>query len=188
MRQRAEAIKWAQQMVSDPGTVYLDTETTGLLRDDAEIIEISVVDSSGVALLDTLVRPSRSIPIEATDVHGITDEMVAGAPLWSDIYGHLMSVVRGRHVVIYNRDFDYRFINHMNNRHNLQALANVAWHCAMKEYARYAGVWDYRRRSFKWHKLEHAHRVFSEVQVSSHRAIDDARACLIVVQGMAGSE
>ncbi len=44
--------------------MILDTETTGLY--DAEIVELSIIDTAGNVLLDTLVRPTRPIPAEAT--------------------------------------------------------------------------------------------------------------------------
>lgn len=45
----------------DKGFVILDTETTGLGFDD-EIVEISIIDCAGYVLLNTLVKPSKSIP------------------------------------------------------------------------------------------------------------------------------
>ena len=63
----------------------LDTETTGLY-DDAEIVEISIIDENGGVLLDTLVKPLKPIPAEATAIHGITNEMVATAPTWVAIH------------------------------------------------------------------------------------------------------
>ena len=61
------------------GPLIVDTETTGL-GDDAEIVEIAVVDSQGSIVFDSLVKPSRPIPREASDIHGITNAAVAGAP------------------------------------------------------------------------------------------------------------
>ena len=67
--------------------VVLDTETTGL-DEDAEIVEIAIVDSTGKVLLDTLVKPSKPLPVycEASEIHGITNEMLVNAPNWQDIY------------------------------------------------------------------------------------------------------
>ena len=41
--------------------VYLDTETTGLGRDD-EIVEIALLDHDGTALADLRVKPRKPIP------------------------------------------------------------------------------------------------------------------------------
>ena len=58
--------------------LILDTETTGL-GDDAEVVELAVIDCAGAVLLDTLVRPSGPVPAEAAAIHGITDAMAANA-------------------------------------------------------------------------------------------------------------
>jgi DNA polymerase-3 subunit epsilon len=42
--------------------LILDSETTGF--DNAEIVEIAVINPLGEALLNTLVRPAISIPAE----------------------------------------------------------------------------------------------------------------------------
>jgi len=63
--------------------IFLDTETTGL-DNRAEIIEISIVDYQGKVLFDELVKPMRTIPIEATRVHGITNDDIK---YWRDTEG-----------------------------------------------------------------------------------------------------
>jgi hypothetical protein len=56
-----EAIDWARELMGRQDWVLLNTETTGLGPDD-EVVEIAVLDPTGRALLDTLVRPPRPIP------------------------------------------------------------------------------------------------------------------------------
>lgn len=80
--------------------LILDTETTGL-GDDAEVIEVSVIDARGEVLLDTLVRPSGQIPAEASAIHGITDADVATAPTWAEVHERLVELVAGRMVIAY---------------------------------------------------------------------------------------
>lgn len=60
----------AQQWLDD-NRLFIDTETTGL-GDDAEIVEICIIDSHGFILLNTLVKPTKPIPDEAIAIHGIT--------------------------------------------------------------------------------------------------------------------
>src|SRR4030067_3612591 len=87
--------------------VFLDTETTGL-REKSEIIEICVLDSDGSILIDTLVHPRNSIPLDAIHLHGITKEMVQYAQSWLHVWPKVESVLNGRNVGIYNTEFDLR--------------------------------------------------------------------------------
>lgn len=64
-----------------------DTETTGLER-GSRVVELAAIkfDETGVIdRFETLVNPQMFIPADATKTHGITDEMVDGAPLLADV-------------------------------------------------------------------------------------------------------
>jgi DNA polymerase-3 subunit epsilon len=171
-------------IMSDPGAVFLDTETTGL-DNSAEIIEISVVDCSGNALLDTLVRPFSPIPPDAIAVHGISGEMVQDAPAWGDVFPELARLVQHRRVVVYNAPFDYRMVQQMNSRCGITSDLRD-WECAMQQYSRYTGVWHERYGNYRWHRLTDALAQFGHYQ-AGHRAMVDAQACRLVVDGMARS-
>lgn len=73
------------------GVIFCDTETTGQDR-NAEVCEIAIVDEHENVLFESLVKPSKPIPQAATKIHGITNEMVANAPtfaeIWHQIEGH----------------------------------------------------------------------------------------------------
>jgi DNA polymerase III epsilon subunit-like protein len=58
---------------------------------------------------DTLVNPLR--PVAATEIHGITDSDVKGAPTFRDISGDLVSALRDCVIASYNIYFDIRFLN-----------------------------------------------------------------------------
>lgn len=83
--------------------LLLDTETTGL-GSDAEICQIAIISSNGEVLLDTLVKPMRLIPHEATAIHGITNDMVADAPMFP--LDTIYEILSGRDVVVYNESYD----------------------------------------------------------------------------------
>lgn len=90
----------AQRLLRD-GFVVLDTETTGL-DEAAQIVSIAIIDHTGQVLLDTLVRPTISIPDDVVAIHGITDEMVVDAPTMAHLYDEVRRLLSGRTVVIYN--------------------------------------------------------------------------------------
>jgi DNA polymerase III subunit epsilon len=181
---RREAIDWAAAVALNRSTVYLDTETTGL-DSTAEIIEISVLDGEGRTLLDTLVSPEHRIPQDAEAVHGISNEMVRGAPSWIEIHGELQAVLAGKLVVVYNADFDYRMVSQMNVRHTIRHKLDI-WECAMQRYSAFAGVWHDRYGNYRWHRLDQALYTFGHPP-GGHRALADATACKLVVEGMASA-
>jgi DNA polymerase III subunit epsilon len=94
---------------------FLDVETTGLspFHDD-RICEIGIVRTSGsriLARLDTLVNPERPVSYGALGVHGITDEMLSGAPKFADISGEVMEILKDSVVICHNAQFDLSFLS-----------------------------------------------------------------------------
>jgi DNA polymerase III epsilon subunit family exonuclease len=93
-----------------------DCETTGTAPDVDEIASLAAirVDHDGVELaqLTRLVRPSRSIPLEATAVHGICDEDVASAPHFVEIAPELLELLAGAVFVAHNARFDLAMLQH----------------------------------------------------------------------------
>ena len=174
--------------------LILDTETTGL-GDDAEVVELAVIDCAGAVLLDTLVRPSGPVPAEAAAIHGITDAMLAGAPTWSEIHARFCDLVEGRQVVIYNHEFDVRVINQTARRYALQApqgfdlvLDQGSIHCAMQAYAEFRGEWSAEKGRYRWQKLSAAAEQQGVTVTNAHRALGDCLMTLGVVRAMASTE
>ena len=85
-------------------TLYLDTETTGFspAAGDA-VVEIAIVDDFGCSVINTLVNPRRSIPWQARNIHGISDEMVRGKPTLDQLLPRIHEIVAGEQVVIYRK-------------------------------------------------------------------------------------
>jgi DNA polymerase III epsilon subunit-like protein len=157
--------------------VILDTETTGLY--DAEICEISVIDREGNVLLDTLVKPKKTIPEEATRIHGITNKMVEHAPSWPEVWEKLYPIIRDKLVLIYNAEFDIRLMaesfepymdNPFEETEQIKQVSSIQSACVMRTYADLVG-------SHKWLKLTEA--VGRQI---AHRALDDCRATMEVVR------
>lgn len=180
---RTYSVAWAQTILRDHRTVFIDTETTGL-DGTAEIVDIAVVGVDGRVLLDTLVRPSRPIPFGASRIHGIYDRDVAHAPSWCDIYDLVMPLLVDRPVVVFNAEYDRRIIQQCCSQFRLNQIDGAdGWHCAMKRHAEYVGEPGRWGRGYRWHKLENAARAFG-VAPGGHRALGDAEACRQVVRGM----
>lgn len=171
---------------------YLDTETTGL-GPDAEIVEIALVDFEGASLFESLVRPKKPIPPDATALHGITTAMVAGAPDWRNVWQDLEPILAGltearRPVAIYNAEFDLRMMRLAHRQASLAwTLPPEQFTCLMELYAEYRGDWNPIRRSYRWHSLEAAGRQCALPLANNHRAAQDAQLARMLLEHMARS-
>ncbi|MBD5543468.1 MAG: DNA polymerase III subunit epsilon [Lachnospiraceae bacterium] len=94
--------------------VVFDLETTGTNIISDGIIEISAVKVRKRSITDTfstLVNPGRSIPYYATEVNGITDEMVADAPDIREALEDFLKFIGEDVLVGHNiQSFDLKFI------------------------------------------------------------------------------
>lgn len=95
--------------------IALDTETTGLSAAQGDrIIEIGCVELMHMRKGQTkqwYINPERKIPIEATRIHGITDEKVANAPIFKKIAQEFLDFIGDDSLVIHNASFDLGFLN-----------------------------------------------------------------------------
>src|ERR1700678_3599196 len=69
--------------LADLDFTVVDVETTGWAPDDADITEIGAVRVRGgrvVAEFESLVNPGRPVPAPITELTGIDDQMLTGAP------------------------------------------------------------------------------------------------------------
>ena len=168
--------------------LFLDTETTGLDY-TSEIIEIGIVDVNGITVFESLVRPKRKIPGDAVRIHGITDDDVANAPDWPMIHDRVASIIEGRHLIIYNANYDMQMLDQTVKQYKkLKAPRFETW-CAMNAYARFYGEWDDYRESWRWQKLVNAAQqmgITLPATGQAHRAVYDCLLCRGVVLAMAG--
>jgi DNA polymerase-3 subunit epsilon len=96
-------------------TVF-DTETTGFAPGEGdEIVSIGAVRIVGGRLLraetfERLVDPGRSIPRTATAVHGITRDLVRGAPTLDEVWPAFAAFAADSVLVGHNVAFDMAFL------------------------------------------------------------------------------
>jgi len=96
--------------------VVFDLETTGLSAwGGDEMIEIGAMKIFGNELdekdyFHSLVNPKRLIPAQATNIHGITNEMVKDAPSIEEIFPKFLDFVGSASLVAQNAKFDMSFV------------------------------------------------------------------------------
>ncbi|HEY72284.1 MAG TPA: DEAD/DEAH box helicase [Thermoflexia bacterium] len=147
--------------------VALDLETTGLDADRDAIIEIGAVkfcDDEALGTFSTFVNPGRRIPRQITDLTGIRDSDVEGAPGLHDVLPRLSRFAGQWPIVGHSVGFDLSFLR----RHSLLLenesldtfeLASVlvprAERYSLTALTRLLGI-----------ELEHAHRALDDAQAS----------------------
>jgi len=94
--------------------IILDTETTGLdpvACDLLEICALRVINDEAVDNCSVLVKPRKPIPMRATSINGITNDMVASAEQLSPALDKIRKYIGSNIIVGHNIGFDMSFIN-----------------------------------------------------------------------------
>ena len=110
----------------------IDLETTGFDARVDSIVELAAIHFVGSRVGDvyvTHVNPERPIPAESTRVHGITDAMVAGAPLLDEVLGQVEDMCGHFVLAGYGIDFDLAMLAHQQKVRGRTPLANTAIDC-----------------------------------------------------------
>lgn len=107
--------------------IVLDTETTGLGRND-RVIEIAAVLVENGQVVDKrsqLINPGREIPPFITELTGITTEMVCGKPDISCVLPRFLEYCGDIPVVGHNIAFDERMLKQEGVRCNMPVCLNI---------------------------------------------------------------
>ncbi|MBO1335193.1 DEDDh family exonuclease [Streptomyces sp. VRA16 Mangrove soil] len=150
------------------GYAVVDVETTGLSRDD-RIISAAVyrLDTRGEVEDHwyTLVNPERDPgPVW---IHGLTSDVLEGAPLFPEIAEEFAVRLDGRVLVAHNAVFDWSMISREYAR--AQRTAPVRQRLCTIALSKELGL------PLPNHKLESLAAHFGVVQEHAHNALDDAR-------------
>lgn len=173
---RNDAVEWARKVLATDDWVILDTETTGL--SGAEIVQIGIINHEGQTVLNSLLKPTITIPNDAINIHGISNEAVTNSPSLTEIYPQIVEALANKKVLIYNANFDISILKYCCQLHKLPLLGlRKRSECVMLWYAQFYGEWSEYFGDYKWQPLN-----------GGHNAIDDCLATLVLIQKMAASE
>jgi DNA polymerase III epsilon subunit family exonuclease len=144
----------------------VDVETTGFSPVNDRIVEVACVLVDGDRIAErwaTLVKPGIDIPARATEIHGITNEMVANAPSLEVALSALREMCRARTVVAHYARFDLSF---------LRDLCAEDAICTMKlARALVPEAPNHKNQTLRtWLRIDDA----LEEELGAHRALDDA--------------
>ena len=166
----ATALKGASNMKFDGSFVVFDVETTGLYSDNDVIIEIGAVKIDNGEIVDdfsSFINPKRNIPPEVQKLTGISNSMVATAPLENEVIKDFIDFADGSVLVAHNADFDMGFLNKAAERLNIDInFPNL-------DTIQIAKRLTPEKRVFKLDKLCKDYNIALH---SHHRAKDDAEA------------
>jgi len=94
---------------------FIDLETTGINVSTDRIVEIAIVKimpDGTKQIKRKLVNPEMPIPIAASDVHGISDEMLKDAPTFKQIANEIKQFIEASDLAGYNSNrFDIPMLN-----------------------------------------------------------------------------
>lgn len=180
-------LKRLREIVERNNYIVLDTETTGLKR-PCEIIDIAIVDCSGVTLLNTLISPHDAISPFITSITGITQGMTYGFPNWTNVRPEVLDIIEGRDVLVYNATFDRHMMHCSDDMWSLPKREykseSTNWFCIMECYAEYWGEWNEYHHSYRWQKLTDAMNQQGLFIQDAHRALGDVKMTMALIDHM----
>lgn len=112
-RQLPERARELQFGLIEDEVVVLDTETTGLNPSSCSLLEIAAIRMRGgetIGTFQTFVDPGHAIPSEITELTGITQADIAGAPTPREAVEALAEFAGNCNLVAHNASFDQQFI------------------------------------------------------------------------------
>lgn len=112
-RQLPERARDLQFGLVEDEVVVLDTETTGFNPASCSLLEIAAIRMRGgetIAEFQTYVDPGHAIPTEITELTGITQDDVTGAPNPREAVRALAEFAGGCNLIAHNASFDQGFI------------------------------------------------------------------------------
>lgn len=152
----------------------IDFETTGLRPEGPDrVVSVAVVavDNGEItSTWSTLVNPGRPVG-ESLPVHGLTDEMLAGAPTFREIAPELVDRLAGRVIVAHNLDFDFKTVK-LELKRNGTPIHNPERMCTLRAARKL--IADSGPGTWKLTSL--AERFGIELGASAHSALPDAIA------------
>ena len=165
------AVRGTVDMGFDDEYVAFDLETTGLYPRHDRIIEIgAVVMKEGKELdrFQTFVDPQCRLSREVSELTGITDDMLRGAPKIEQVLPELIRFIGNRPLVAHNARFDACFVTRECERLGIEYKLNAIDTLILSQNL---------LPNLNKYKLDVVAKEFELGDFNHHRAADDAVIC-----------
>lgn len=196
----------------DPVFVYFDTETTGLLRNRDQIIELAAaVDTNQLELLhqqkptcnnlpvvfSSLIRPSVEVSEGARRMHRISDQMLQTERNFNEVYDSFLDWLQrwrdttGRDILLvaYFASFDLEMLTEERRRSggpaaSVMPLHRVRFACLLEAVRGIHGV----HCNQKLHQVLKRFGALESVVAQEHRALSDCKLAMRLAHIMPDNE
>ncbi len=157
-------------IISEQEFIVFDIETTGLTPSTENITEIGALLVKGNEILGefhTFADPEKPISAKITELTGITDDMVKGAPNQRDVIEKFKEFIGDRIIIAHNaNNFDVNFIKVVGERNNIDFDYEVIDTLPLSQNL---------LTELKKHKLDVLADYYNLGNFNHHRATDDAK-------------
>ena len=161
---------------ADGDFTVFDIETTGLKAESCEIIEIGAVrlhDGKVTERFQSFIDDGVVIPKNITELTGITQSMLEGAPGTREVLERFRAFAEGSTLVAHNAQFDTGFITYHGDRFGITFPMPYADTLMLSRYL--------LRDALENHELDTISAYFDIDMGSHHRADDDANTCAMIL-------
>jgi DNA polymerase-3 subunit epsilon len=157
--------------------ITFDLESTGVDTSTARVVQIAAIKrfpDGRVEEKNILINPTIAIPLEASEIHGITDEMVKDAPTFAQVSKGVKVWFSGSDIAGFNSDnYDVPLLSEEFDR---VGITFIDWDL------NFVDVLKLYRNSFP-NKLTDIYKRFTGEELDgAHDALNDVRATDVVLE------
>ena len=161
-----------------------DVETTGLSREEDEILQLSIVDGTGKTVFNEYIKPTRHESWDGAEaIHGISPSDVADKPTIEEYRDTLNDIFKDVQVLVgYNNIyFDNAFLKEA----GIHLPEDAKMYDVMLKFAPIYGEWNEMRQDYKWQKLAKCAEYYGfHGDGQFHDSLEDVRATLYCFNSM----
>lgn len=168
--------EWLSKRVSEVAFVAFDTETSGAFPVREDIVEFGAVkwqNGKEVSKLEFLFKPRRLMTDFIIGIHGISNEMVADCPAIEKNIHEIKNFLSDAIPVAHHAPFDMGFLSVEFEKNQIKIPTAPVLCTSLLSRRLIPETID--------HKLQTLVRHFQFQSLAAHRAYEDARSCMMVL-------